>query len=222
MVLGVVVFTLAQNVSKTVVQAVAKAAHIDTSAMASRNPTEFQEAVLSVLESRNAPPKAAAPPPPNVALKELVPAVVPPQPVPTPQQAKESLETELLENQQARLNLQTAVGSKLNSNVGGIHIEFPKGGVQLDEPESAAVNAYIQKNPGADFFVESLVVQNAAVQSGGATEGRRKAYYRAMLIRQQMVASGVQADRISLQIRDAAPDVKVDIINVVTRSKVQK
>jgi hypothetical protein len=222
MVLGVVVFTLAQNVSKTVVQAVAKAAHIDTSEIASKNPTEFQAAVLGVLESRNAPSHGVSPPTPEEALEKPTVTSATPQVEPAQQQAAAHLDSETFQNQKAQAELPIRAGGVLNSRTDGVHIEFLRGGVQLNEPEIAAVKAYVEKNRNADFIVESLVVQNEAVRSGGATEGRRRAYYRAMLIRQQLVASGLPADRISLRIRDATREVQVDVVNVVTQSKVQK
>ena len=229
MVLGVVVFTLAQNVSKTVFQAVADAAQIDTSAMNTKNPVEFQKEILSALAARNADSKfdsmanfdaedkhlnAGAP---NVA-------VLPPGPEADQRTAiKEEapIDRQVLQNTQTAEKKVSRVGGIVNGTVDGLQIEFLNGGVTLGEPETLALKKYIAKNKSANFAIESLVVLDHALQSGGATEGRRRAYYRAMLVRQQMISEGLPADRISLLIRDANGDVKIDTINITSKIKVQ-
>lgn len=221
MVLGVVVFTLAQNVSKTVVKAIAEAAHVDTSAMNEQNVDEFQKAVIAALNART----PDAPAPRAVGSTEEKPA---PEPAPVasaaspPSANSEKTEgAEILESDRPDVATVVAKGGTVSAQSLGLQIRYRDSSIRLDDSDLVAVHRYLGAHVASIFTVESVVVQSRAVSSGGATEGRRRAYYRAMLIREQMVQKGVSPERISLKIRDASADVTADTVTIIAQSPEQ-
>ncbi|PSC06713.1 hypothetical protein SLNSH_02645 [Alsobacter soli] len=223
MVLGIVVFTLSQNVSKNLVQAMAKAAQVDTSELASSTPDEMQKAVLTAIAEKvgHGPQQAqdaaalrtTAPASGGEAKAEAADAAVAMrQPAPQPGAGSETHTGVQILQETAAAPAPDRREAELRASASDLQILFRNGSVQLDERNMGALDAYVGASRAARYVVRGV----AGAQAGGATEARRRAYYRAMLVRARMVARGIPAERVTVQVRDAQPGLTPDAVDVLT------
>lgn len=82
-------------------------------------------------------------------------------------------------------------------------IVFQNNAAMYDETVRRAIMAFGQKAQDGDFIIRAYAVDN----SGTITEARRLAYYRAMLVRQELVKAGLKPGQVVAQIDDSV-DVK--------------
>lgn len=248
MVLGIVVFTLSQNVSKNYMAAIATAVNVDANA-AKQNMTPDQvkaEIIEAIKELRE---RAGQPPPPP-----------PPTPAPSPKQEETEMallqsiqekEKALVELKEAKTELQkvqqqmqdikkeieearntpivvddtvvektetpapekrieassdssttpASAGSKATASEKALSIAFKDRAVLLDDETRKEIESFAQRTKAGRFVVRG----NAGGTSASITELRRTAYYRVMVVRKQLIESGISADRVTVFVDDV-PD----------------
>ena len=240
MVLGVVVFTLSQNTAKNILVAVAKAAKIDAADLNGHDSKDLEKAVLQALAGRtqnDLPVPAKAPKPVEQPVPEAQVALagaaiandttltrVAPLPVPDDQKAPE---TRLLDDHTARDMTEHAKGGEIAQGEAPqgerqLRVVFRNGAVQIESDTANGITDYVRANKDAPgFLVLSLAVRGVAMSAGeSATESRRRAYYRALLVRQQLLSAGIPAARIDVEVRDGTAADGSDTVKVIPSSTV--
>jgi hypothetical protein len=216
MVLGVVVFMLSENISKTLFEAIAKAARIDMTALAGKSYQEQRLAVLGALEQKaekedKAKISSAAGGPPQ----QERPVVM--------ERADESAPAErelrlgvgkVLEEKRPEPTGSPRQGGAITEVGSGLRISFAHGAIKLADATAAELGIYLRQSASSTYLVQA-----SAVETGnGATDARRRAYYRAMLVRSQIAATGVAADRITVRVRDAGVGENEAVVMVFGRN----
>ena len=251
MVLGIVVFTLSQNVSKNYMAAIATAVNVDANALkANLTPDQVKAEIIEAIKELRE--KAGKPPPPPPANKgeevkqekldeveaALLLAMQQKEQIEAKlQQAKEQLKkvqqhlTELekqTENStmysqpasetvqlkdpvaQTEKRVEASTDSSTTPNTAGakatasdksLTIAFKDRAVLLDDETRKAIDSFGQRNKSAKYIVRG----SAGGTSASITELRRTAYYRVMVVRKQLLESGIPADAVSVFVDDV-PD----------------
>lgn len=148
-------------------------------------------------------PQAAVPPEPPVAAE---PERAKPEAVPMPRPA-------VIENP-TDPNLPKPAAAAVAEAVDAlITVKFKAAAVKVDATTSEEIGRRLKAAPSGD--VARFVVRGYAETSGGAvSEGRRLAFYRAMMVRQTLVAHGIPADHIVLNVRDTARNGEGEVVKV--------
>lgn len=238
MVLGVVVFSLSQNTAKNLLTAVAKAAKIDPSEINSQDSKDLEKTILQVLAGRTQQqlavpartqtpsearkPEAQAAQTGAVVAEDTTLTRVAPLPAPAEQKAPE---TRLLDDHTARDMTEHAKGGEIAQGEvpkgeRQLRVVFRNGAVQIEADTANGITDYVKANQDAgNFQIVSLAVRGVAVPAGeSATESRRRAYYRALLVRQQLLSAGIPAARIDIEVRDGTAADGSDTVKVIPGS----
>jgi hypothetical protein len=84
----------------------------------------------------------------------------------------------------------------------GLTVTFSERNSGLDEAAQAIIAEFATNSELAQSDLTLEIMAFANTISGNATDTRRVAYYRAMFIRNQMMAAGIPASRIAVGVRD--------------------
>ena len=235
MVLGVVVFTLSQNTAKNILIEVAKIAKIDLKDMTNSTSKSLEKELLEALAGRlkdKDPVPAQAQKPVETPVRDAQTAQVgaaiaenttltrvAPIPVPDDQKAPE---TRLLDDNTARDMTEHAKGGEIAQGDAPkgerlLRVSFRYGAVQIEQDPAKGITDYVKANAQeGGFKVLSLAVRGVAMPAGeSATESRRRAYYRALLVRQQLLSAGIPADRIEVEVADGVAADTSDTVKIV-------
>jgi hypothetical protein len=80
-----------------------------------------------------------------------------------------------------------------------------------DEAVRREIIAFAQKTRDGEFIIRAFAVDN----SGTITEARRLAYYRAMMVRQELVKAGLRANQVTAQIDDSTDIANRSLVRVL-------
>lgn len=249
MILGVVIFSMSQNVSKVLIKQIAEAANIDISGGGSleqlrdrlvaavkaqvREKGQDQDTdKLTQFALRGESYAAPQPSSINSGRTKLPSPVVngaqsdgplsgstaseqplagphdekrvapPPSPLdrdPGKVEADRRIEASTL-NEIAKLSS----GVALTGDGSILTVSFEKRVVQLDDAKTQEFRTVVMNSANMKAASKIEVRGYADVSAIGVTEARRIAYYRAMLIRKQLMLTGVDAERIAVRIEDGA------------------
>ncbi|MBU3730778.1 MAG: hypothetical protein FGM26_04435 [Beijerinckiaceae bacterium] len=194
MILGLTVFSLSQNVSKILLAQIADAVNVDVPA------SDLSEEVVNKIIAAIGSQK-----------KEIEGQK---------RKARDMAAEKTIEERSQREALLVLPGDKHQSQapadikplpagaVAGdaeiaLTIVFQNNAAMFDETVRRAIMAFGQKAQDGDFIIRAYAVDN----SGTITEARRLAYYRAMLVRQELVKAGLKPGQVVAQIDDSV-DVK--------------
>ncbi len=183
MVLGLVVFSLSQNTSRAQLAEMAAAAKVEMEASSPLD--QVQKKIIEVLKSKAAPNKP----------KEDVKDSTLPEP---PAKAAESRVASLEKTPDAAKGT-----ARIIATDAAFTIAFEDRGFQLDAAVTEEFDEFVRagiKTGTPIFEIKSF----AKVGGGAVTEARRLAYYRGMVVRQQLVKSGIPGDRVRMKVDDAA------------------
>ncbi|MFZ4531413.1 MAG: hypothetical protein ACOYOJ_06320 [Alsobacter sp.] len=256
MVLGIVVFTLSQNVSKNYMAAIATAVNVDANA-AKQNLTPEQVKAEIIEAIKQLRERAGQPPPP------------PPTPAPSPKQEETEMallqsiqekEKALAQLKEAKIELQkvqqqmqdikkeieearntpivvddtvaqktvtpapekrieastdssttpASAGAKATASEKALSIAFKDRAVLLDDDTRKEIESFAQRTKAGRFIVRG----NAGGTSASITELRRTAYYRVMVVRKQLIESGIPADRVTVFVDDVADSSRNNDVSV--------
>lgn len=99
----------------------------------------------------------------------------------------------------------------------GLTVTFQDGNSALDDSAMEVVREFGDTHELANSDRTLEIMAFANVLQGNATDVRRVAYYRAMLIRNQLLAAGVPASRIAVGVRDVRTDEEGSEVKVFGR-----
>lgn len=249
MILGVVIFSMSQNVSKVLVKQIAEAAKIDISGGGSLE--EIRDRLVAALKAQHrekgeseetdkitqfplrgdsyAAPQPAAPntgrtklPSPvlNGAQSDgpLAGSTASEQPLAGPHDEKRvAPPPSPLDKEPGKVEADRRIdvatlnevakhssGVALTGDGSILTVSFEKRVVQLDEAKTQEFRNVVTASANIRAAAKIEVRGFADVSAIGVTEARRIAYYRAMLIRKQLMLTGIDAERISVRIEDGA------------------
>jgi hypothetical protein len=91
---------------------------------------------------------------------------------------------------------------------------FPNKSFAVDQPTSGEIKEFVQRSNVVDTKGKFIVRALAYVGGGSLTEARRIAYFRAMTVRKELIASGVASEKISLHV-DETQDPKKENVQIM-------
>ncbi len=189
MILVVVVFMLIQNTSQAIIQEQVSQANIGGGAGSSE------------LVRRAATDADVA----TTATNEGTPFVATVDELATQEQnvqsvsVEEETQTQALEAADVR---DTGAQDAVTVSQEGLTVTFSERNSGLDEAAQAIIAEFATNSELAQSDLTLEIMAFANTISGNATDTRRVAYYRAMFIRNQMMAAGIPASRIAVGVRD--------------------
>lgn len=98
-------------------------------------------------------------------------------------------------------------------------LTFPANQTQIDETAQQEIRAYLETSEPAKDGAMIEVRAFASRAANSFSEARRIAYYRAMIVRSQLVSAGIAADRISTKIDEAPSDADGQAVQVFAKAK---
>lgn len=106
---------------------------------------------------------------------------------------------------------------KVESSQSFLSLKFSKGSFRLDPKTTEEVQKYLTDNKDK---LKGTIEIRAFAQStiGSISEARRIAFYRAMLIRSELVKSGVPTDSINVVVRESPSPEEADAVKVLGKS----
>lgn len=251
MILGVVIFSMSQNVSKILIKQIAEAAKIDISGGGSLE--QVRDQVIAAIKAQKTPKSEETPSSEEAtqyALRgesEAAPAPATPHrgktKLPSPPQSTSISEGNLVGNTGSDQPLtdphepikvsappspnkvdpgktepdrriesttnteiaQKSSGANIRGDGSILTVAFEKRVVQLDTAATEKFKDITTKSPGIMNAEKVEIKGYADVTVMGVTEARRIAYYRAMLIRRELMAIGFNPERILVRIEDGTP-----------------
>ncbi|MFN0265352.1 hypothetical protein ACKTEK_15920 [Tepidamorphus sp. 3E244] len=87
-----------------------------------------------------------------------------------------------------------------------LKVTYEDAQTQLDEDSRAEIRQFVSSSDAIREARTILIRAHAAPIAGGATQARRLAYYRAMLLRNEMIRLGIEPRRLRVEV-DETPDV---------------
>lgn len=189
MILVVVVFMLIQNTSQSIIQERVSRADVGGGAGSS------QIVRLSTTDAETTTTATNQGTPPIVTVDELAMQEQNVQSV----AVEEEDQTQAVEAAQVRdLGIQEAVTVSQE----GLTVTFAEGNSGLDEAAMEVIRSFGGTSQLANSDQTLEIIAAADTLQGNATDVRRVAYYRAMLIRNALLEAGVPASRIAVGVRD--------------------
>lgn len=198
MLLAVTVFMLSQKISRQMIETLAQAANVQ--ATPQTDLAELTRQIRERLENPQPRPQSAAPPPPAPATQSAGRETTVAPPARADSNAVEADVPPNLESNTRRF------GAELT-------VTFSNRTTRLDEAASRTVLEYAREN--ARTMTGPVEVRaHADASSGSLSDMRRVAYFRAMQIRQQLIAGGLSPDRLTIRVVDVVSaqegsDVKI-------------
>ena len=90
-------------------------------------------------------------------------------------------------------------------------IVFQPNAASFDDAVRREITNFANKSRDAEFIIRAFAVENG----GTISEARRLAYYRAMLIRQEMIKAGLKPAQVQAQIDDSADIANRSVVRVL-------
>ena len=202
MILGITVFSLSQNVSKALLADVAKAVDVET------KPTDFSEElakriVAAIVSQRN-----------DIdGQKRKAQDIVTEKPLEERSQRETVLSLPGEKHiSQAPADLKPlASGAAAGASEVALTIVFQPNAASFDDAVRREITNFANKSRDAEFIIRAFAVENG----GTISEARRLAYYRAMLIRQEMIKARLKPAQVQAQIDDSADIANRSVVRVL-------
>jgi hypothetical protein len=195
MILGIVIFAMSQNISRAMIESVAAAAQVEVPA--SGNLDELRSKLVEAIAASRARPESPVPalPPPSVAAD-------PPRPAENVQVASPPVEDRRIESASVLAGRGAPLATSVSRAGAVITLSFNRRGVELDPSASAALTEAIETGGFAQRANRIEVTASAKVDGLAVSQARRLAFYRAMLVRDQLVKAGIAASRVIVRVED--------------------
>ena len=202
MILGITVFSLSQNVSKALLADVAKAIDIEA------KPSDFSEElakriVAAIVAQRNdidGQKRKAQ----DIATDK-------------PHEERSQRETVLSYPGEKHLSQAPAelkplgAGAAAGATEAALTIVFQPNAAHFDDAVKREIVSFVTKSRDAEFIIRAFAVENG----GTISEARRLAYYRAMLIRQELIKAGLKPGQVQAQIDDSGDAANRSVVRVL-------
>lgn len=189
LILSVAIASLAQNVSKVLVEQIASV--VDAKVDPQASPEQATRAVLDAIEKLK-----AAPPPPIAAAP------------PEPQRKIETTEP-IEKTADAKVSTEVAQSS--------LTLSYPARQSRLDDSANAALKAFVEGSANVKAGARLDIRAMATTSSGSLTEARRVAYYRGMVLRSTLIQLGVAADKVSVSVDVSNSAADTDKVHVYAK-----
>lgn len=189
MILVIVVFMLIQYTSRSVIDELVSQSNVGGGGGTNLESIDSTAPVDATTTARN----AGAPP--------IVTSVDDRQQETTVQSIAVEVEAEAESNEQAEVR-DTGTQDAVTTSQAGLVVTFLPQSSSLDEGAKEAIQDFGANSELGQSGGTLEIIGYADTTAGNATDQRRIAYYRAMLIRNEMLESGIQAGRISVGVRD--------------------
>jgi hypothetical protein len=188
-ILAIAIFGLSQNVSRSMVEKIAKAANIDN-VESSESTEDLASRVMARLEvkTRDTMIAKAEPPPPEVMQE------------PAHQMASTTAATK-----------EQVQPASVKESSAFITVAFQKRATGVDDETNARIKAVMADGGHLSKGVE---IKAYADKAGAISDSRRVAFYRLLNLRNQLIAMGVPADRIKARIEDALNQDSTDLVRI--------
>jgi Na+-transporting methylmalonyl-CoA/oxaloacetate decarboxylase gamma subunit len=189
-ILAVAIFGMSQNVSRSVVEKIAKAAKIDINTASNESVDDIANRVMAQLERQpdggtrlaQAPLRGTSGTAPE-----------------TERIASASESAQAADDGKVRVDAQSAA----------ITIAYRRRATELDDDARARMRRAIEAKGS-----ERVVIRAYADRTGAVSDARRVAYYRLLKLRTQMIAMGIAADRIDFGIEDTVSPDTGDLVRI--------
>jgi hypothetical protein len=188
LILAVGIASMAQNVSKDVVKAIAEAVN------------------------KNAPPGQ-----PQVTTSEEIVAAIERLHRPAPIQSSPVEIERRIENREPVERAPDAREVRATRSQAALTLTYPARQSRLDEASRTELKGFLAESQEVRSARQIEIRAIASPTSGALTEARRVAYYRAMLVRGELLANGVTPDRIAVRVDERATTEDAETVRVFAR-----
>ncbi|MEZ5840908.1 MAG: hypothetical protein R3D02_10970 [Hyphomicrobiales bacterium] len=202
MVLGVAVFMLSQNVSKVLLETIVE--KVDKNIKVTPN-TPVQEVIDKLVASIEKAKQQAA---------QQQDATEKPRS--DTSAASEKVEETTIEAKEVAPDEEKPVAAVVSRSL--LTLNFQGRGIKIDEETANAISDFSKTSAEIQAGGELEVRAYANVAAGGISEQRRTAYYRAMLARKELLASGIAPERIKVHIEDVTTEETANKVNIFVKS----
>jgi hypothetical protein len=204
MILGVAVFAMSQNVSRILIESIARAAQLDP---------PFEEVPVSELADRILDKLRRHPPRPPVRRGS--------------EDAEErgrhdpgageggAPESARLTSEAAAARPGDAAPVRTTTAGAAIVLEFRSRATQLDEATSNGLQALLSGSAALREAGRIDIMAVVDTASGSITDARRIAYYRAMLVRTAAIRAGMPAERLRLRLDEQGREPNANVVRVI-------
>ncbi len=204
-ILAVTIFGLSQNISRSFVERIARAANVDVSSLGGSGTQELAERVASAIEQR-----------PQTAVAAATPAEAPPaseeaaNDAPAPAEPAKTFRSAAVAPADAPGTVTVERDEAL------LTLVFSQRATGVDQATADEMKAFIAAADRADGS-GLLEIKAYAARDGAISDARRVAFYRLMTVRQQLIAMGVQVHRIKVRIEDRDRPADGDVLQIFAR-----
>ena len=81
-----------------------------------------------------------------------------------------------------------------------LKVSYEDAETRLNDQSRAEIDAFLKESPAIRNARFIVIKAHAAPQAGGASQARRLAYYRAMILRNELIALGFESHRLRIQV----------------------
>jgi hypothetical protein len=204
MILVVIVFQLIQNTSKSVLQEIIEQSNIG-SASGTNDARQMAKIIVDAIttaQQKGTPPTATSEE--EEKQKTKVQSIA----IEEPEEVKSEEKAEV-----------TEVGNEVAVTVSqsALVLDFQPKASRLNDEAIERVTAFSQTSELAQGNRVIEVVGFAGVGAGNVSDARRTAYYRAMVVRSEMVKAGIDPARINIAVRDTTEESEGSKVRVFGR-----
>lgn len=205
MLLAVAVFVLSQNVSKSMVEKIAKAAKVPVTEDIDVN--ELTQKVVEAIQQQESTPKPmqSAPPPPTVSEE-------------TPEAASSLERAKSLESQAVSRPVNRDRKIAMAPDAKSLHVRFANRDYKLDGTGAGSIAAFLDQNNLTTSQTKLVVKAYASAADASLSESRRIAYYRGMIVRKELIARKIRPDDIQVVVEDTTDATTGSGVDVFTLS----
>ena len=102
-------------------------------------------------------------------------------------------------------------GAAAGATEAALTIVFQPNAAHFDDAVKREIVSFATKSRDAEFIIRAFAVENG----GTISEARRLAYYRAMLIRQELIKAGLKPGQVQAQIDDSGDAANRSVVRVL-------
>jgi hypothetical protein len=214
MMLAMAVFVLSQNVSKAAIEAIANAIHADVKPEDSIK--QLTQNVLDKLDKlRNTSSDPAERPKGAVANFDSS------GPTTTPEASNQS-ETEKLTGLRVgkqRTNTESSQPRSVPDNAPRLTVTFEDKSYKIDGGRAEMMVKFIGDQKAVETAQTVMIEAFAFTGDGALSEARRLAYYRAMVVRKQLIDSKVIAQNIRMNVLDTNDKARGSTVEIIAAGR---
>ena len=109
--------------------------------------------------------------------------------------------------------LARGTGSRTEQGSGALRFVFERDAIDLPPLGDEAIAAYVAAQ-GGPVTIRAM----ALPMNGGPSEARRRAYFRAMLVRTRFIKAGIRAQDIEIQVRDETQVSAQEVVDIFRKT----